>query len=124
VGPVASCGHDREHRLHHVRQRRPRAAGPLVGRAIRRPDHRQHGRVLPDRGGGSLPTQLAFQRVEDPTPGKNKLHLDVHTDGDLDAEVARWTAAGATSLGKRNAGDFYWVTLTDPDGNEFCIAGG
>ena len=36
----------------------------------------------------------------------------------------RWVEAGATSLGKRNAGDFYWVTLTDPDGNEFCIAGG
>ena len=73
-------------------------------------------------GGGGLPTQLAFQRVEDPTPGKNKAHLDVHTDDDLAAEVARWTDAGATSLGKRNAGDFFWVTLSDPDGNEFCIA--
>jgi Glyoxalase-like domain len=73
--------------------------------------------------GGSLPTQLAFQRVEDPTPGKNKLHLDIQTDGDLDAEVARWTEAGAARLGKRNVGDFSWVTLTDPDGNQFCIAG-
>ena len=72
--------------------------------------------------GGSLPTQLAFQKVDDPTPGKNRIHLDVHTDDDLDTEVARWTAAGATSLGKRNAGDFSWVTLSDPDGNEFCIA--
>lgn len=74
--------------------------------------------------GGALPTQLAFQKVDDPTPGKNKLHLDVHTDDDLDAEVARWVDAGATSLGPRNAGDFRWVTLTDPDGNEFCIAAG
>jgi hypothetical protein len=74
--------------------------------------------------GGSLPTQLAFQRVDDPTPGKNKVHLDIHTDGELDAEVERWTAAGATSLGRRNAGDFVWFTLADPDGNEFCIAGG
>jgi hypothetical protein len=74
--------------------------------------------------GGTLPTQLAFQKVDDPTPGKNKVHLDIHTDEDLDTEVARWTDAGATSLGKRNAGDFSWVTLTDPDGNEFCIAGG
>jgi Glyoxalase-like domain len=72
--------------------------------------------------GGSLPAQLAFQLVDDPTPGKNKVHLDIHTDDDLDTEVARWTAAGATSLGKRNAGDFSWVTLADPDGNEFCIA--
>jgi len=74
--------------------------------------------------GGSLPAQLAFQKVEDPTAGKNKLHLDVRTDDDLDVEVARWVDAGATSLGKRNAGDFHWVTLTDPDGNEFCIAAG
>lgn len=73
--------------------------------------------------GGSLPTQLAFQKVEDPTPGKNKLHIDIRTDGDLDAEVSQWVDAGATSLGKRNAGDLQWVTLTDPDGNEFCIAG-
>jgi hypothetical protein len=74
--------------------------------------------------GGDLSTQLAFQKVDDPTPGKNKVHLDIHTDGDLDDEVARWTAAGATSLGTRSAGDFQWVTLTDPDGNQFCIAGG
>jgi len=73
--------------------------------------------------GGSLPTQLAFQKVDDPTPGKNKLHLDLHVDGDLDAEAAAWVEAGATSLGRRNAGDFAWITLADPDGNEFCIAG-
>ena len=77
---------------------------------LRAPDERGIRRIL-------------FFRVDDPTPGKNKLHLDVHTDDDLDAEVARWTEAGATSLGKRSAGDFSWVTLTDPDGNEFCIAG-
>ena len=74
--------------------------------------------------GGSLPAQLAFQEVGDPTPGKNKVHLDIRTDDDLDVEAARWVEAGATSLGKRHAGDFSWVTLTDPDGNEFCIAGG
>lgn len=74
--------------------------------------------------GGTLPTQLAFQKVEQPTPGKNKVHIDIHTDADLDAEAALWVEAGATSLGKRNAGDFEWVTLTDPDGNEFCIAAG
>ena len=74
--------------------------------------------------GGSLPTQLAFQKVDDPTPGKNRIHVDIHTDDDLDAEAARWVEAGATSVGKRSAGDFHWFTLTDPDGNEFCIAGG
>ena len=47
--------------------------------------------------GGSLPAQLAFQKVEDPTPGKNKVHLDVHTNGVLNAEVDRWVEAGATT---------------------------
>jgi catechol-2,3-dioxygenase len=74
--------------------------------------------------GGTLPIRLSFQKVEDPTPGKNKVHLDIHTDGDLDVEVARWVEAGATIVEKRNAGDFHWVTLADPDGNEFCIAPG
>jgi len=72
--------------------------------------------------GGSLPAQLAFQQVDDPTPGKNKIHLDVHTDDDLDTEVERWVAAGARSVARRSAGNFSWVTLADPDGNEFCIA--
>jgi hypothetical protein len=72
--------------------------------------------------GGSLSAQLAFQKVHDPTSGKNKVHLDIRTEDDLDEEVARWVDAGAKSLGKRGAGDFHWVTLVDPDGNEFCIA--
>jgi hypothetical protein len=72
--------------------------------------------------GGSLSHNLAFQKVDDPTPGKNRLHLDLGTDRHLDEEVAAWVAAGATSLGHRNMGDFTWVTLTDPDGNELCIA--
>ena len=37
--------------------------------------------------------------LEEPTPGKNRIHLDVHTDGGLDAEAARWEEARATSAG-------------------------
>ena len=36
--------------------------------------------------GGSLPLLLAFQKVPDPTPGKNLMHVDF-TAPDLDAEV-------------------------------------
>ncbi len=39
--------------------------------------------------GGSLVVQLAFQKVDDPTPGKNKVHIDIRTDDDLDDEAAR-----------------------------------
>jgi predicted enzyme related to lactoylglutathione lyase len=71
--------------------------------------------------GETLPMQLAFQKVGDPTPGKNRLHLDL-TASDVDAEVDRLVAAGATIVGRRSAGDFQWVTLADPQGNEFCVA--
>ncbi|GMA30976.1 VOC family protein [Litorihabitans aurantiacus] len=65
---------------------------------------------------------LAFQRVEEVTPGKNRVHLDLVVDGDLDAEHERLVAAGAASLGERTEGAARWFTLTDPQGNEFCVA--
>ncbi|GAB3265940.1 VOC family protein [Nocardioides dilutus] len=68
------------------------------------------------------PVTLAFQKVDDPTPGKNRLHLDL-TAEDLDAEVDRLLAAGAGLVERRGDESFRWVTLTDPAGNEFCVAG-
>ena len=67
---------------------------------------------------------LGFQKVPDPTPGKNKVHLDFHT-ADKEAEVARLVALGARETGRHSFGpEFDWVVLTDPEGNAFCIAGG
>ncbi len=66
---------------------------------------------------------LGFQKVPDPTPGKNRVHLDF-TASDVDAEVARLVAAGATETGRHSFGpDFRWVVLADPAGNAFCVAG-
>ncbi|GFG66263.1 hypothetical protein MKUB_37530 [Mycobacterium kubicae] len=67
--------------------------------------------------------RLGFQQVPDPTPGKNRAHLDF-TAADVDAEVDRLIAAGATRVGGRQIGDnFRWVVLADPEGNQFCVAG-
>ena len=44
------------------------------------------------------PVQMAFQKVDDPTPGKNKVHVDLRAD-DLDAEVDRLLEAGAGLVG-------------------------
>ena len=71
--------------------------------------------------GGGLPALLAFQKVDDPTPGKNRIHLDL-TAADLDAEVDRLVSAGATLVERRGDEAFRWVTLADPDGNQFCVA--
>jgi predicted enzyme related to lactoylglutathione lyase len=66
---------------------------------------------------------LGFQRVDDPTPGKNRVHVDF-TSPDVDAEVSRLVAAGATEVGRHSFGDdFRWVVLADPAGNAFCVAG-
>jgi predicted enzyme related to lactoylglutathione lyase len=72
--------------------------------------------------GGALPVLMAFQKVDDPTPGKNRLHLDV-TAPDVDAEVERLQGAGATLVGRRGDDSFRWVTMADPQGNQFCVAG-
>ncbi len=71
-------------------------------------------------GAGQGQVGLAFQRVDEPTPGKNRVHLDLTTT-DLDAEVAGFVAAGAEVVGEYTE-PFRWVTLSDPDGNVFCIA--
>ena len=65
---------------------------------------------------------LGFQRVDAPTPGKNRVHMDLMTD-DLDAEVSRLIGLGATETGRHSVdGGFRWVVLADPDGNAFCVA--
>ncbi|MGD1108804.1 MAG: VOC family protein [Mycobacterium sp.] len=67
--------------------------------------------------------RLGFQKVPDPTPGKNRAHLDFSAE-DVDGEVSRLTNAGATELGRHQFSEnFRWVVLGDPEGNEFCVAG-
>lgn len=67
--------------------------------------------------------RLGFQKVPDPTPGKNRVHLDFSA-ADVDGEVSRLTAAGATEVERHKIGDnFRWVVLADPEGNAFCVVG-
>ncbi|MDR1823826.1 MAG: VOC family protein [Bifidobacteriaceae bacterium] len=65
---------------------------------------------------------LGFQKVADPTPGKNRLHLDTGAS-DPEAEVDRLVAAGATLVAIHNEDPtFTWTVLADPEGNQFCVA--
>ena len=65
---------------------------------------------------------LGFQRVDDPTPGQTRVHMDLMTS-DLDAEVERLVGLGATETGRHSIdGGFRWVVMADPDGNVFCVA--
>jgi hypothetical protein len=71
---------------------------------------------------GALPRML-FQQVPEPKTVKNRWHLDVHVAPDQrDAEVERLVALGATHLWDGQQGPYSWVTLADPEGNEFCVS--
>lgn len=67
--------------------------------------------------------RLLFIEVPDRKVGKNRAHLDLApTDRTRDAEVDRVVALGATRVADHRRPDGSgWVTLADPDGNEFCI---
>jgi catechol 2,3-dioxygenase-like lactoylglutathione lyase family enzyme len=62
---------------------------------------------------------LLFLTVPDPTPGKNRLHLDLRPV-DQDAEVARLESLGAKRVDV-GQGEASWVVMGDPEGNEFCV---
>ena len=64
--------------------------------------------------------RLAFQRVPDPTPGKNRLHLDLAVT-DLEAATAQAVDLGATVQGEVAEHGYAWRVLRDPAGNEFCL---
>jgi predicted enzyme related to lactoylglutathione lyase len=74
------------------------------------------------REAGAHPV-LMFIKVPDRTPGKNSVHLDLHTS-DLAGQVSR-----AVDLGAKHVADFaefgaVWTTLADPEGNLFDIGDG
>ncbi|MFG1997900.1 VOC family protein [Spirillospora sp. NPDC048911] len=64
---------------------------------------------------------LGFQRVTEPTPGKNRWHLDFKVS-DRATEIDRLTGLGATVVDTHTVPGLTWTVLTDPDGNQFCIS--
>lgn len=60
--------------------------------------------------------RLYFQKVPERKVGKNRLHLDLRAD-DVEEEAARLIHLGARELHRSST----WITLADPEGNEFCI---
>ncbi len=66
---------------------------------------------------------LLFVRVDDAKAGKNRVHLDIQPPvGTRDEAVRRLLAAGASVYeDHRTADGRGWVTMRDPEGNEFCV---
>ena len=73
----------------------------------------------------TAPTQgpaLAFHQVPEAKTVKNRLHLDIRTGpDDIEDVVTALAGRGATELHRGQEGPHYWVTMTDPEGNEFCV---
>ncbi|MQM28160.1 VOC family protein [Glycomyces albidus] len=71
--------------------------------------------------GGGQPG-LLFIDVPEGKTVKNRLHLDISPDTTRDEEVERLLALGATLYEDHRREDGSgWVTLLDPEGNEFCV---
>jgi hypothetical protein len=71
---------------------------------------------------------ILFLRVDDPTPGKNRVHVDLAARQPQE-EIERLLRLGASLVddpvdGKpswREANGIEWVVLGDPEGNQFCL---
>jgi hypothetical protein len=72
--------------------------------------------------------QLLFLQVDDPTPGKNRMHIDMAA-ADLAGEIDRLVRLGASFADEpvdgqpswREGNGIQWIVLRDPEGNEFCL---
>ena len=74
---------------------------------------------------GPVPPTLTFARVPEGKVGKNRLHVDVNaTDREQEDEVRRLLDLGARHADVGQGDDVSWVTLADPEGNEFCVLAG
>lgn len=75
--------------------------------------------IDPQRGG----VKLALQLTDHPKQGLNRIHFDLDAD-DAPAEVERLKSLGAIIIPWPHY-DAYsnFLVMTDPEGNEFCVAG-
>ncbi len=71
---------------------------------------------------------LYFMKVPEPKTAKNRLHLDLVTEGSMADEVNRLVSAGAKVVEVCQAPETFdnpdtWTVMLDPEGDEFCISG-
>jgi catechol 2,3-dioxygenase-like lactoylglutathione lyase family enzyme len=71
-------------------------------------------------------TRLLFIEVPEGKQVKNRLHFDLRpTDATREEEIRRLLGLGAIEFADHRRPDGTgWVTLADPEGNEFCVLRG
>ena len=91
-------------------------------------EHWNDQSAIVDPGGAGA--RIFFQRVPEGKTAKNRVHLDVRAAPGLDAdarraklreEAERLAAEGGTKLYELEERGQFWITMQDPEGNEFCL---
>ena len=67
--------------------------------------------------------RLAFHQVPEAKQVKNRLHLDLLSK-EFDVELERLLGLGASQVNEVRQGGAHWITLADPEGNEFDLVEG
>ncbi len=68
--------------------------------------------------------RILFLRVPEKKSIKNRVHLDIRagrSDEERNNKVEQLTAAGATVVRRVEETGQWWMVMTDPEGNEFCV---
>lgn len=68
--------------------------------------------------------RILFMRVPEAKQVKNRVHLDIRAGRSEEAKaakIAELLAAGARSLRRVDEHGQWWMVMTDPEGNEFCV---
>ncbi|GAA3271359.1 VOC family protein [Dactylosporangium vinaceum] len=64
--------------------------------------------------------RVLLQRTDDVKRSKERMHIDLESD-DVEAEVARLEALGATRWDHQQLRGYDFWVMRDPWGNEFCV---
>ncbi|HLB39193.1 MAG TPA: VOC family protein [Actinomycetota bacterium] len=64
---------------------------------------------------------LFFTEVPEGKVAKNRVHLDVVAEDELEAEVERLEGLGASIHSWAEGDGGIWCVMLDPEGNEFCV---
>ena len=64
-----------------------------------------------------------FAKVPEGKTAKNRMHVDLVTE-DAQAEIDRLVGLGAKRVADKDEWGLQWTVMTDPEGNEFCVAQG
>jgi hypothetical protein len=94
----------------------------VLGRQLAEDSTPEHAVLLADGDDSGWPL-IVFNTVPEPKTVKNRLHLDLISDG-FEAETERLLSLGAVRLRDVQADKARWTTFADIEGNEFDLIAG